>query len=142
MRLSRLSLSVPKRCQASRGSRITPPFSTAKSPSAKLLVSFSKFIALLQGIRRPLLGGLRFESNSNTQKAEVRPASADDRKPHRRATGRCARKIDLRDAGEAALAGQAADAFAQGVQLVKRKTFLGRWKRCRGQAEDRAGRQQ
>src|ERR1700737_5115332 len=142
MRLSRLSLSAPKRCQASRASRITPPFSTAKSPSAKVPVSFSQFLALLPDIRLRLLGGLLLESNSDTQKVEVRPASADDRKPHRRATGCGARKIDLRDAGEAALAGQAADAFAQGVQLVKRKTFLRRRKRCRRQAKDCAGRQQ
>src|SRR6266404_2030827 len=142
MRLSRLSLSVPKRCQASRASRITPPFSTAKSPSAKLPVSFSKFIAVLQGIRLRLLGGLLFESNSDTQKVEVRPARADDRKPHRRAIGRGARKIDLRHAGEAALAGQAADAFAHGVQLVKRKTFLRRRKRSGRQAEDSARWQQ
>src|SRR5229473_3185751 len=142
MRLSRLSLSVPKRCQASQASRITPPFSTVKSPSAKVPVSFSQFKAVLPDIRLRVFGGLLLESNSDTQKVEVRSASADDRKAHRRATGRSARKIDLRDAGEAALAGQAADAFAQGVQLVKRKTFLGRRKRCRRQAEDRAGRQQ
>src|SRR5712675_1419369 len=120
MRLPRLSLSVPKRCQASRASRITSPFSTAKSPSAKLPVSFSQFMAVLPNIHLRLLGGLRFESNSDTQKVEVRSAPADDRKPHRHATRRCARKIDLRHAGEAAMTGQAADAFAQGVQLVKR----------------------
>src|SRR3979411_2486212 len=117
MRLSRLSLSVPKRCQASRAARITPPFPTAKAPRATLPVSFSKFIALLQGIRLRLLGGLRLESNSNTQKVEVRPASADDRKPHRPAIGRGARKIALRPAGEAALAGHAADTVWDGGQL-------------------------
>src|SRR5580700_10868047 len=124
MRLSRLSLSVPKRCQASQASRITPPFSTAKSPSAKLPVSFSQFKALLPDIRLRLFGGLLLESNGDTQKVEVRPARTDDRKPYRRAIGGGARKIDLRHAGEAALAGQAADPFAQGGQLVQRKTFL------------------
>src|SRR6267142_3244687 len=138
MRLSRLSLSVPKRCQASRASRITSPFSTAKSPSAKLPVSFSQFMAVLPDIRLRLFGGLRFESNGDTQKVEVRPARADDGKPHRCAIDGGTRKIDLRHAGEAALAGQAADAFAQGVSLVKRKTFLRRRKWCRRQAEDRA----
>src|SRR3984957_8363640 len=142
MRLSRLALRVPKRCQAICALRITPPFSTAKSPSAKLPVSFSQFIALLPDIRLRLFGGLLLESNSNAEKVEVRPASTDDRKTHRRAIGRCARKIDLRDAGEAALAGQAADAFAQGVQLLKRKTLGRRRKRCRRQAKDRTGRQQ
>src|SRR5258708_2122152 len=142
MRLSRLSWSAPKRCQASRASRITSPFSTAKSPSAKLPVSFSQFMAVLPNIRLRLLGGLRFESNGDTQKVEVRSARADNGKPNRRAASRYARKIDLRHAGEAAMAGQAADTFAQGVQLVKRKTFLGRRKWCRRQAEDCAGRQQ
>jgi len=80
MRLSRLSLSVPKRCQASRASRITSPFSTAKSPSAKLPVSFSQFMAVLPNIRLRLLGGLRFESNGDTQKVEVRSARADNGK--------------------------------------------------------------
>src|SRR5882757_1989002 len=114
MRLSRLPLSVPKRCQASRASRITPPFSTAKSPRAKLPVSLSQFIAILLDIRLRLLGGLRLESNGDAQQIEIRPARADDRKPHRRAIDGSARKIDLRRAGEAAMAGQARDAFAQG----------------------------
>src|SRR3977135_4393838 len=115
MRLSRLSLSVPKRCQASRASRIMPPFSTAKSPRAKLAVSFSQLMLFYRGIRLRLFGGLRLESNGDTQKVEVRPARADDGKPHRRAIDGGTRKIDLRHAGEAAPAGQAADAFAQGV---------------------------
>ena len=118
MRLSRLSLSVPKRCQARRASRITPPFSTAKSPSAKLPVSFSQFMVFSLDICLRLFGGLLLESNRDTQKVEVRPASADDRKPDRRAVDRCAREADLRDAGQAALAGQAADAFAQGIQSL------------------------
>src|SRR4030088_1473725 len=105
MRLSRLSLSAPKRCQASRASRITPPFSTAKSPSAKVPVSFSQFMTLLLDIRLRPFSGLLLESHSDPQKVEVRSASADDRQPHRCATGRYARKIDLRDASEAALAG-------------------------------------
>src|ERR1700722_18361001 len=114
MRLSRLSLSVPKRCQASRAPRITPPFSTAKSPRAKLPVSFSQLIAVLLNILSTHFGGLRLESNGDTQKVEVGPARADDRKPDRCAIDGGARKIDLRHACEAALAGQAADAFAQG----------------------------
>src|ERR1700719_444522 len=121
MRLSRLSLRAPKRCQASLASRITPPFSAAKSPRAKLPVSFSQdlfskvMVALLER-RLRFLSGLRFESNRDTQKVEIRPAGADDRKPHGCAIDGRAGKIDLRDAREAAVAGQTADAFAQGIQ--------------------------
>src|ERR1700733_9239282 len=140
MRFSRLALSVPNRCHARCALRITPPFSTSKSPSAKLPDSFSHFTALLPDVRLSLLSSLRLESNRNTQQVEVQAASGNDRKPHRRAVDRCARKIDLRDTGEATLTGQASNAFAQGVELVKRKTFLERSKRCCRQTEDRAGR--
>src|SRR3984893_11099808 len=62
---------APKRCQASRASRITPPCSTAKSPSAKVPVSFSQFMALLPDLRLRLFRGLLLESNSDTQKVKV-----------------------------------------------------------------------
>jgi hypothetical protein len=42
-------------------------------------------MAVLLNIRLRLLGGLRFESNGDTQKVEVRSARADNGKPNRRA---------------------------------------------------------
>jgi hypothetical protein len=83
-------------------------------------------MARLLDVRPRPLSGLLLESQSNKQTVDVRSASADDRKPDRRATNHYTRKVDLRDAGEmAALAGQAADAFAQGGPIGRAEDFFG-----------------